>query len=380
MIGVRGPDAARRLDTCFQRATGGSLTELPCFRLAFGHWRSTPNSAGEELLIVRRGETWFEVQCHGGTAAPDAILESLIARGAQRLDPQDWLERESTDRITAAAEQQLLQARTARTAAILATQRAGALQDSLRRIVGWLQCGDAEAARIELDTLLARAPLGRHLTVPWTIALVGRPNAGKSSLINALLGYRRALVADQPGTTRDVVTANTAWDGWPLEFADTAGIRPTDDELEAAGMAAAEACRRTADLTLLVCDLTVPWTVADQHFLATLHHPLIVHNKCDLVECETHDAAGEGRPPGWRVSARTGVGLTELLNAVVQRLLPAPPPPTAAVPFTRELIDVLQAARHDLPRGDLARASQRLNLYLLPRTEPAAEDTVTSRF
>src|SRR5207244_11945531 len=89
-----------------------------------------------------------------------------------------------------------------------------------------LRRGDAMEAGRLLDELARYAGVGRHLTAPWRVAVAGAPNVGKSSLVNALAGYQRSVVAPTPGTTRDVVTALLAIDGWPVELADTAGLRP----------------------------------------------------------------------------------------------------------------------------------------------------------
>ena len=96
--------------------------------------------------------------------------------------------------------------------------------------------------------------LGLHLTTPWRVVLAGAPNVGKSSLMNAIAGYQRAIVSPTPGTTRDVVTVTTAIDGWPVQLADTAGLRETQDELESAGVALADAAIGEADLVIVVSD------------------------------------------------------------------------------------------------------------------------------
>src|SRR6185503_7750192 len=104
--------------------------------------------------------------------------------------------------------------------------------------------------------LLALAEVGLHLTTPWRVVFAGPPNVGKSSLVNALLGYPRAIVYDQPGTTRDVLTASTAFDGWPFELRDTAGLRDgiSLDSVEVEGVARARAQIATADLVVFVHD------------------------------------------------------------------------------------------------------------------------------
>jgi tRNA modification GTPase len=103
----------------------------------------------------------------------------------------------------------------------------------------------------QLDALLRWSEFGRHLTQPWQVVLTGVPNVGKSSLINRLLGYSRSIVYAEPGTTRDVVTAATAFDGWPVELSDTAGLRDAAGEIEAAGVERARRHLATADLAIV---------------------------------------------------------------------------------------------------------------------------------
>jgi tRNA modification GTPase len=164
-------------------------------------------------------------------------------------------------------------------------------------------------------------------------------------------------VFDRPGTTRDVLTASAALDGWPVELADTAGLRgdawlrAPHDAIESAGIARARASMAAADLVLLVCDASQWWTEADEELMSTIAEPLVVHNKCDLP-----GAAGVGRPPGLAVSALTGEGLLQLIAAISRRLVPAPPAPGSPLPFTLRQVRQLQAAQQAVERGDLAAA------------------------
>src|SRR5205807_1170609 len=150
----------------------------------------------------------------------------------------------------AAALEKLAHARTERTAAILLDQANGALETALKAIREQLRQRDATSARQSLDELLKFAALGQRLVEPWRVVVAGAPNVGKSSLVNALAGYQRSVVAPVPGTTRDVVTTALAFDGWPVELADTAGLRDAADELEEAGVARARATLLAADLVV----------------------------------------------------------------------------------------------------------------------------------
>src|SRR5207244_10480135 len=162
----------------------------------------------------------------------------------------------------------------------------GALRDELAAIDHALAQGDVPAATKTIEQLLAQADIGLHLTKPWKVVIAGPPNAGKSSLMNAILGYERAIVWREPGTTRDVLTATTAIDGWPVELIDTAGLREASDPLEAEGVARAENAVSAADLLIFVADTSAPWDdrLYQQLKCATRRRlPLVVHNKCDLA-------------------------------------------------------------------------------------------------
>ncbi|HEV7226427.1 MAG TPA: GTPase, partial [Pirellulales bacterium] len=225
-----------------------------------------------------------------------------------------------------------------------------------------LELGDASslaAARTSLDALQSRVPLGRHLTEPFRVALAGRPNVGKSSLINALVGYRRSIVSDQPGATRDIVTAVTALAGWPVEIADTAGLRATDDSLERAGVRRAEQTLDEADARVLVFDASARWSNDDQALVDAWPDALTVHNKIDLPR-----AAGPTRPAGIDTSTITRAGIDKLADALISRLAPNPPPPGAPASFHASHFEALAEAGQCLSRGDLPGASTALRSLL----------------
>ena len=164
--------------------------------------------------------------------------------------------------------------------------------------------------------LLAREQLGRHLTRPWSVVLAGRINVGKSSLLNALAGYGRAIVHPAPGTTRDAVAVTTAVDGWPVELCDTAGLRATGDAIERAGIERARQRLAQADLVVLVADRSVPWSPEDEGLARQYPAAVLVHNKCDLPASSGH------RPGGISTSALRGQGIDALLTAIGRRLAP----------------------------------------------------------
>ena len=352
---VEGDGAAGLLEGVFRAKDGRPLTDFATDRLVFGHFgigldsESGPGTA-EEVVVRCRSPRSVEVHCHGGHAAVARIVDVLVARGGRTLGWRQWVRRHHDDPIAAEARIALADARTERTAAILLDQVHGALGGAVGRIQNALGLNNVSAAEKELDDLLARAPLGRHLVEPWRVVLAGRPNVGKSSLINALVGYGRAIVHHAPGTTRDVVTAATAIDGWPVELSDTAGLGQGDHPLERAGVERAEAALATADLVVLVFDSARRCSDADRALLESRPSAVVVWNKCDLPP------ARGGRPPGLAVSALRGDGIAELVRRIADRLAPHPPPPGSAVPFTSDQIADLRSAAVALARDDVAAA------------------------
>ena len=186
--------------------------------------------------------------------------------------------------------------------------------------------------------------------------LCGSPNVGKSSLINALLGYGRAIVYDRPGTTRDVLTATTAIDGWPVELSDTAGIRTSSDELEAAGIARARKALQSADLVIPVVAASTPLTDDDLELVAQHGSHLVVINKCDLPSQidETCLLSADRRIVS--TSATTGQGIADLLDAIASALLPAKPEIDTPTLFTTDQVEIVRAAVERIDQHDFAKA------------------------
>jgi tRNA modification GTPase len=204
-----------------------------------------------------------------------------------------------------------------------------------------------------------------HLVAPWRVVFAGPPNVGKSSLINALAGYQRAIVSPTPGTTRDVVTLTTAIDGWPVELADTAGLRSTDDELEAAGVELAQSALATADLAVLVQDATNP--AATSRFDPRAVPPRVIHvlNKIDLVSAGDLPAFDStSLPTQLATSAETGAGIADLAAAIGRSLVPNPPACGDAVPFTAQQVELLTVASNAIQRQHAAAAIEALQSLL----------------
>ncbi|MGC4005894.1 MAG: 50S ribosome-binding GTPase [Pirellulales bacterium] len=302
-------------------------------RICYGRWRGAHGV--EDVVVARRGDDW-EICCHGGDAASRAILDDLATH-----DVSIVLWTDCFDRQPAA----LAQARTLPAALVLARQSPTLLATLAERASGLRCAAEGEALLEDVARLHATARWGKHLIEPWRIVIAGPPNVGKSRLLNALTGYDRAIVFDQPGTTRDVVTALVGHDGWIWEVSDTAGIRALDalpgtqDELEAEGIARAEARLAAADAAMLVFDGTQPWNAAAQALVDAHPAALVVFNKCDLAM--TRDM----RPPGLAISAERGIGL-DALRADIHRRLDVPPWSTMdAVIYDSRMVEFLDILR-----------------------------------
>lgn len=324
----------------FRAANGRPLASQPLGRVVYGHWGAT--APAESVVLCRKKEDELEIQCHGGDAAVCRILDDLTGRGARVLS---WRELQAAQHGVFCTEliDALARATTMRTAAILLEQQTGVLKREIETLRGieWSAEGRLKVARA-LESLVGWGRFGSHLTTPWSVVLAGRPNAGKSSLINTLVGYQRAIVFDQPGTTRDVVTAETALDGWPVQLADTAGIRDDASELEAAGIERAQVRIASADCRVLVLDTSRAFHPDDQRLLATWPDALRVAHKSDLPSVWGCDLPREAIP----VSSLTGEGVAELTAAIVAALIPDVPAPQTPIPITKRQIDCFRAARN----------------------------------
>jgi tRNA modification GTPase len=367
VVAIEGSQALQYTELFFQPHRGGRLSDCELQQIVYGRWGEEP---AEDVVACRRSQIQIEVHCHGGAAAVRRIMDDLTAAGATEATWSQLIACHERNSIQAAARTALAHAPTLRVASILLDQYHGALAKQIKSIVELLDqfisnspSSSIEIARraaLSLSKLLVRAPLGLHLTQPWRVVIAGPPNVGKSSLINVLLGFQRAIVFDLPGTTRDVVTGVTALNGWPIELSDTAGLRSSDEPLESAGIQLAMAQVAASDCLVLVFDVSQPWTAANQDFVDRWPSAIVVHNKSDL------GAPDEAAPPGLRLSALTGEGVEWLTATVLSRLITVELTPGEAVPFTDEQIMTLQAAENALGKGDFIGARSSL-LSLLAR-------------
>ncbi len=357
VVRVWGPGAGAVADAVFRPVRGGSLLETPVGRLRLGRAGA---GLGDEVVAVRLddgGGPVAELQCHGGVAAVESVVEALVQAGARRVDQTVDLLPPGGDRIEADAMADLARAPTLRSAEILLEQARGAL----RRELGGISCresagSDISARLAAIAALAARGAIGTRLLSGWKVVIAGRPNVGKSRLFNGLAGFDRSIVHPMPGVTRDVVTFRTAVAGWPVELCDTAGQCETDDPIEALGIDRARRESGIADLMVLVLDRSRPLAPADRRLLAapTTIPRLIVANKSDLAVAWPLGEIDEASAGVLTVSAETGEGLDPLIAAIGDRLVPDPPATGAGVPFRHEHLEILARAGKRLEAGDVA--------------------------
>ena len=358
VVAVEGDAAVTAVDRFFQAANQRELNNQPLGRIVYGHWGGRD---GEDLVVCRRDENSLEIHCHGGRQSSAQIVADLTDAGCVAIDAEQWLAGQHDCPITAAAHSAMAQATTLRTATILLDQYHGALRREIEAIATELANGKQKDVTTRLESLLQYAELGQHLTEPWRVVIAGQPNVGKSSLINVLVGYERAIVFDQPGTTRDVVSATTAIEGWPVELSDTAGLHETTDRIETAGIGLARKRLAAADLVVWVVNAVEidshgehsSWALAQQQAEAVgvslvVERTQIVINKIDLASGEDPQSLG--------TCAITGAGIEPLLAAIATRLVPNIPPPGSAVPFAEVHIEALQAALAATLRKEYAAA------------------------
>jgi tRNA modification GTPase len=363
-LAIAGPDAVQHISAHFESLGKSSevnpdnapliaAADFVVNQIVVGYWRSPVGR--EQVVIARRASDCFEVHCHGGRAAVEAIAVSLVQAGARQQDWQAWIAARDEDPLAAAARRLLADAPTLRTAGILLDQVQGALSRAIADVRTLIAGQQRAAAAEQVQSLLDTIKLGAHLVDPWRVVLAGPPNAGKSSLINALVGYERSIVARLPGTTRDVLTVRTAIDGWPVELADTAGLSKTSDPLEQAGVAFAREQLTAADvvLWLMPCDGAAAKSIDAPTEIA--NRSILVRSKCDLLNDQS---AACPELPAIPTSARTGAGLPELLAAISRQLVPHPPAPGSAVIFAIDQRNACEQALEAIERGDWAEADR----------------------
>ncbi len=400
VVRLSGPESYRIAGKIFRPKNGKVVAELAAGRAVFGSICDGGELVDEALLLTFKaphsytGQDALELQTHGGSAVLRKVLSLCCAHGARLAGPGEFTLRAylngRLDLVPAEAVLDIVNAssNSARRSAALGLSKAlseqlDLIQSDLTAVYGSIQAaldypdegvpeaefaGPLRRAVKRLERLLATAKAGATVRRGARLALIGRPNAGKSSLLNALLGYPRALVSAAPGTTRDYLEAPLELGGVPFTAIDTAGIRATADAIEASGVTAAEEIASSADLSLLLLDISQPLTAEDRALLARLEpsRTLVIASKADLNRAWSEP---DLTVTAHSVSAKTGEGLDSLKQAVHERLLGDAATSelwitserhAAALRQTKELLERALSVPDDLAALDLEEALRAL--------------------
>jgi len=355
IIRISGPDAFDVADALFEPRSGVKPSLRPAEHIVVGRIVDGGDVIDDAMLLPFRaprsytGQDAVELHTHGGPAVLRRVLDACLQHGARSAGPGEFTLRAylagKLNLVQAESVLSIVQAsseRARRTAAMGLTASLSEALDALQdRVIAAL--GDVTAVldypeegvelkdvrpalrevRRSVADLLATADASALTQRGARLAIVGQPNAGKSSLLNAMLGYERSIVSDVPGTTRDYLEAPLEIGGVPIVAIDTAGVRTTEDAVEASGVARALDLADHADLVVCLLDRSRPIDDADDALLTCLpmERVVVVASKCDLP------AAWQGSdlPDAWgtvyEVSSVDGAGIDALRNAISERLM-----------------------------------------------------------
>ena len=358
IVRISGPEA---------EVIGRRLFEAPgrqrweSHRVLYGHVvdPASGERVDEALLLLMKAPRSFtredvvELHCHGGLVAVQRVLELVLACGARRAGAGEFSQRAflngRLDLTRAEAIGEMITARSRRSAQLAMAGIDGGLQRRLTALRSRLldQLAELEArvdfeedlppldgpavaaelasVRAELEQLVADSRQGELLRQGLRVAIVGRPNVGKSSLLNRLSRRERAIVTDLPGTTRDLLESELVLEGVPLTLLDTAGIRATTDVVEQLGIERSRAALASADAVLLLFDLSAGWTAEDAALLELLPPAavrLVVGNKADAAAVPAGLLAPDPQlpaPADVSLSALDGGGQPQLVAELLRR-------------------------------------------------------------
>lgn len=366
ILRLSGDKAINIVDKLFIPRSGKKMSESEDRKLVFG---SLCDLDGQTLDIclctISRaphsytGENTAEIQCHGSPAVLRAALDAVFALGARQALPGEFTKRAflngRMDLTSAEAVVDIIDAETAEAAKNAAGQLGGAIGRRIDKIYDFLTDlsshyhavldypdediedftlvaykAELHAAIAELKRLADSYSGGKLLHGGIPAAIIGRPNAGKSSLLNAVLGYDRAIVTNIPGTTRDTIEEKLRLGGVLLRLTDTAGLRETDDEIERLGVMRSHEAMENAELVIAVIDGSGEVTAEDEEIIRCAEkapHAVVAVSKSDLGKIAV---LPETTLPVVELSSMTGEGL-EKLAEVIKTLFPMPDAPAGEI-------------------------------------------------
>jgi tRNA modification GTPase len=345
VIRLSGSQAPTIAELLFERRKGPNRSVERM--LHFGCFRDEEGRLDEGMAVVFRaprsytGEDMAEFHCHGGALVASRILQSVLRAGARAAEPGEFTRRAflngKIDLTQAEAVMDVIRASTSRALRAAQEQLAGRLgreveqiRSLLLEIVAHLEAtldfpeegidpptgeellAETRQTRCRIEALLATAEEGRILREGVRLVLCGPPNAGKSSLLNRLLGFDRAIVSTTPGTTRDTIEEFASLRGIPFRITDTAGLRETEDTLEREGVERAKKAMEKADVIVRVVDITQPW----EHELR--NEEILAANKIDLIGHGVVDSRFLN-PNLIAISCLTGAGIGRLVDVIAEK-------------------------------------------------------------
>ena len=411
IVRISGPASLPIARSIFRAKSNGGLKS---HRFSYGAVLQ-PDSGDlidEAMLVFMKGpnsytrEDVVEIQCHGGTLVVSRILSLVISEGARLADPGEFTKRAflngRIDLVQAEAVMDVISSRTDASLALAQHQREGLLskrisvvKDGILYALAYVEAlidfpeedvdvavetdvlGRVAPALAELTALIEGFDEGRVLRDGVSVVIAGKPNVGKSSLLNTLLKEKRAIVTSVPGTTRDVIEEVVNINGLPVKLLDTAGIRDSEDQVEQEGVRLSLDRIPKADLVLFVVDGSHPFGVEDAAILQAIGTKscIVVRNKADLPACALLPATCDA--PAVAISTLTGSGVPELRDAISNAFM------HGAAIDSREFVavskarhrDALLKARESL-QGFVRNLEAGVNMELLPVDLREALDAV----
>lgn len=354
IIRISGPDAIAIADKVYDSRSGKKLENMPTHTIHYGFIRDGEEFIDEVLVMLMRGPRSFtaedtvEINCHGGVYAMNRILELVIRKGARPAQPGEFTKRAflngRIDLSQAEAVIDVINAKNEYALKSSVSQLKGSVLKVIKDIrekiiyhIAYIESALDDPEHISLDgypkqleeqveqwkekirTLIASSENGKRMKEGIRTVIVGKPNAGKSSLLNVLLGEERAIVTDIAGTTRDVLEEQMSLSGIILNIIDTAGIRSTEDVVEKIGVKKAKTYARDADLIIYVVDSSTGLDENDEEIMEMIRDrkAIVLLNKMDL-DCITteEDIRKHLDKPVIPVSAKEEQGIDRLEQTV----------------------------------------------------------------
>lgn len=360
VIRISGENAIEVADKIFQpKNRNKRLPEQPTYTIHYGNIVDGDKLLDEVIVLLMRGphsytaEDTVEIDCHGGTFVMRKILELVIRNGARPAEPGEFTKRAflngRIDLSQAEAVMDVIEAKNNYALQSSLGQLKGSLLEMIREMrekilyeIAYIESALDDPEHISLDgypvelgekvdnllkiagDLLKSSQNGRVLREGICTVIVGKPNAGKSSLMNVLVGSNRAIVTDMAGTTRDILEEEIQLKGLNLNIVDTAGIRKTDDPVEKIGVERAKKAMLDADLILYVVDSSADLDENDEEIISFLQdqNAIILLNKADLPSALTVEKMQERlQKPTVSISAREETGMDELSDLIEHMFL-----------------------------------------------------------